>query len=72
MKTNNKNSCHLNLFNNPTCQGCKCSIDDKYILNVMNTFWHEKCLNCFHCGKHLHQTCFYKNLEMYCREDYFK
>ncbi len=54
------------------CASCHLSIDDKYIFNLMNTYWHEECLQCSQCNQLLRQTCFYKNGLLFCKEDYLK
>lgn len=56
----------------PTCVSCRLSIEDKYIFNLMNMFWHEECLTCSQCCTLLNQSCFFKNGQLFCKEDYFK
>ncbi len=58
--------------NKKCCASCHLSIDDKYIFNLMNKYWHEECLQCSQCSQLLHQTCFYKNGLLFCKEDYLK
>ena len=55
-----------------TCASCHASIDDKYILNLMNMYWHEECLVCSQCGCLLNQTCFFKNGQLFCKDDYLR
>ena len=58
--------------NKKCCASCHLAIDDKYIFNLMNTYWHEECLQCSQCSQLLHQTCFFKNGLLFCKEDYLK
>ena len=57
---------------NKSCASCHLAIDDRYIFNLMNTYWHEDCLQCSQCGQLLHQTCFYKNGQLFCKSDYLR
>jgi LIM homeobox transcription factor 1 len=54
------------------CASCHQAIDDKFIYTLMDTYWHERCLQCSECGTLLKETCFYKNKQLYCKSDYFK
>jgi hypothetical protein len=54
------------------CASCHLAIDDRYIFNLMNTYWHEECLQCSQCGQLLNQTCFFKNGLLFCKGDYLK
>lgn len=56
----------------PTCSKCHINIDDKYVFNISNTYWHEECLLCSQCGIFLNQSCFLRNGQLFCKEDYFK
>ncbi|CAF1045434.1 unnamed protein product [Brachionus calyciflorus] len=56
----------------PKCASCLQSIEDKYIFNLMNMYWHEECLTCSQCCSFLNQSCFFKNGQLFCKEDYFK
>ncbi len=65
----NAKTTHSNV---PSCASCHSSIDDKYLCNLMNMYWHEECLLCSQCGCALNQTCFFKNGQLYCKDDYLK
>ena len=54
------------------CYGCKHFIEDKYVLNLNNDYWHETCLTCNYCGKFLQNTCYHKNMQYFCKDDYFR
>lgn len=56
----------------PQCASCQQSIEDKYIFNLMNMYWHEECLTCSQCCALLNQSCFFKNGQLFCKDDYFK
>ena len=58
--------------NNKCCASCHLTIDDKYIFNLMDTYWHGECLQCSQCGHLLQQTCFFKNGLLFCKDDYLK
>ena len=56
-----------------TCKKCRLNIDDRYIFNIRDTYWHEECLKCFQCGQSLKQKCYESETgALYCREDYIK
>ena len=54
------------------CTGCGSLISDRYFLMVANKQWHVDCLRCSQCQQTLHcdLTCFTRDGEIYCREDY--
>ena len=54
------------------CTGCQLGIEDKYVFNLMNTYWHEECLQCSQCRILLKKTCFFKNGLLFCKDDYLK
>lgn len=62
----------IDQLNTKCCTGCQLSIEDKYVFNLMNTYWHEDCLQCSQCRIQLQKTCFFKNGLLYCKEDYLK
>ena len=67
--SNNNNNRHNQLTR---CTGCQLGIEDKYVFNLMNTYWHEECLQCSQCRILLKKTCFYKNGLLFCKDDYLK
>lgn len=56
----------------PKCANCLLPIEDKFICNMMNMYWHEECLTCSQCFCMLNQSCFFKNGLLFCKDDYFK
>lgn len=54
------------------CAGCGGSIVDRYYLVTVNRRWHTTCLSCHHCKQSLdlHLTCFVKDGDIYCKDDY--
>lgn len=52
------------------CGACCGPICDQYIMRVVDTFYHERCLQCFSCSMHLMHSCFARNGKLYCRIDY--
>ena len=56
----------------PLCAGCRIRITDKYYLCAVEKKWHASCLKCAECGAELENeaSCFEKDGQIYCREDY--
>ena len=54
----------------PICASCGNIIVDRYIMRVNDRIYHEDCLSCTECGTILTESCFTKNLKLYCRTDY--
>ncbi|GAU98264.1 hypothetical protein RvY_09435 [Ramazzottius varieornatus] len=54
------------------CAGCGFTIVDRYMLQVDGKYYHSNCLQCSTCQKSLEldQSCFVKNGELYCKQDY--
>ncbi|KAB0792731.1 hypothetical protein PPYR_14690 [Photinus pyralis] len=52
------------------CGTCCRPIRDRYILQVVDNSYHERCLQCYACGDRLYQTCFVKDSKLFCRIDY--
>lgn len=53
------------------CKKCHLPIDDRYLYNVKDGYWHDRCLNCFQCGQALKNTCYETERgALYCRDDY--
>ncbi|XP_017880639.1 LIM homeobox transcription factor 1-beta-like isoform X3 [Ceratina calcarata] len=52
------------------CAGCGRTISDKYVMQVAGRNYHEECLSCAACGAPLTQSCFIRELKLYCRTDY--
>lgn len=52
------------------CGLCYRPIYDQYIMKVVDTFYHEQCLECCICSKRLMHSCFARNGKLYCRFDY--
>lgn len=52
------------------CGGCCGPICDRYIMRVVDTYYHEGCLSCTQCAVRLMHSCFQRNGKLYCRIDY--
>lgn len=52
------------------CGLCLGPIADRYIMQVTDTTYHERCLICSACGIPLAGTCFARDSKLYCRIDY--
>ena len=56
-----------------SCKKCHLPIDDRYIYNVKDSYWHDKCLTCFHCGDALKEKCYETETgALYCWKDFKK
>uniref|UniRef100_A0A915PGQ4 LIM zinc-binding domain-containing protein n=1 Tax=Setaria digitata TaxID=48799 RepID=A0A915PGQ4_9BILA len=61
----------LTLANGIHCNGCGFEIKEKYMMKVDNNCWHENCLICCTCRIPLSgSTCYSRNGQLYCKEDY--
>jgi hypothetical protein len=56
------------------CNGCHSYIQERYYLLVMDRAWHIECLRCNSCKSCLdtQMSCFIKDGQIYCKDDYFK
>ncbi len=54
------------------CARCNVPIHDEFITSVLNRWWHEKCLRCVDCEGQLTDTCYARNGNTYCREDFYR
>ncbi|XP_075229749.1 uncharacterized protein LOC142329227 [Lycorma delicatula] len=52
------------------CRGCRRPILDRYIMRVVDSLYHERCLQCCVCGCPLSNSCFTRDAKLYCRIDY--
>ena len=52
------------------CQQCCLPILDQYLNKLYDKYYHEECLRCAHCQGKLITTCFVKENEYYCKQDY--
>lgn len=52
------------------CGACCGPICDRYIMRVVDTYYHEGCLQCTSCSVRLMHSCFARNGKLYCRIDY--
>ncbi|KAE8619745.1 hypothetical protein XENTR_v10009959 [Xenopus tropicalis] len=57
---------------NEVCAGCGNTISDRFLLRVNDRSWHECCVKCAACLQILSGTCYYRNRQLYCKEDYDK
>ncbi|VDM32974.1 unnamed protein product [Hydatigera taeniaeformis] len=62
----------LNGLSAPICSRCSEQVHEKTLLVVLDQYWHAKCLYCPDCGVSLVNKCFYRDGEVYCREDFFR
>lgn len=53
-----------------SCGSCLQPICDRYIMKVVETPYHERCLQCVSCCCSLSNTCYQKDNKLYCRIDY--
>ncbi|XP_055322056.1 LIM homeobox transcription factor 1-beta isoform X3 [Sitodiplosis mosellana] len=77
--TSCSNSSNISTYNNgktalapeaTLCGLCFQPIYDQYIMRVVDTYYHERCLQCCSCSKRLMHSCFSRNGKIYCRIDY--
>ncbi len=61
-----------NIVGPTICTGCSLPIDEQFLLCVMGTCWHERCLVCVGCQEPLVTTCYHKEGKFYCKRDYFE
>ena len=56
------------------CAGCGARIVDRFYLMAVDQEWHAECLKCNECSLRLDNelTCFTKDGEILCREDYYR
>ncbi|CAG9763306.1 unnamed protein product [Ceutorhynchus assimilis] len=52
------------------CESCGRKIQDRYLMRVADASWHEHCLCCSVCGVLLTQSCYTRNMKLYCKADY--
>ncbi|XP_029921340.1 LIM homeobox transcription factor 1-beta-like isoform X2 [Myripristis murdjan] len=52
------------------CEGCQRPISDRFLLRVNNTSWHEECLQCAVCLQPLTASCYLRDRQLYCKDDY--
>lgn len=53
-----------------SCGSCMQPICDRYIMKVVETPYHERCLQCVSCCCSLMNTCYQRDNKLYCRIDY--
>ena len=56
------------------CAGCGGKIVDRYYLLAVDKQWHANCLKCSCCNITLDSelTCFAKDGQIFCKEDYYR
>ncbi|XP_076060025.1 LIM homeobox transcription factor 1-beta-like isoform X2 [Oratosquilla oratoria] len=52
------------------CEGCGRPIQDRFIMRVIDTSWHEECLVCSVCRVQLQHSCFARDNKIFCKLDY--
>lgn len=55
---------------NVVCGKCLQPICDRYIMKVVETAYHERCLQCISCCSSLINTCYQRDNKLFCRKDY--
>lgn len=53
-----------------SCGSCLQPICDRYIMKVVESSYHERCLQCVSCCCNLMNTCYQRGNKLYCRIDY--
>ena len=54
------------------CAGCRKRITDRFMLQIKDEAWHERCAVCKECGTNLQGSCFLRNGFLLCRIHYAK
>lgn len=56
------------------CAGCGDRIQDRFYLLAVDRQWHAACLKCCECKLPLDSdlTCFARDGNIYCKEDYYR
>ncbi|XP_030052966.1 LIM homeobox transcription factor 1-beta [Microcaecilia unicolor] len=54
------------------CAGCEEPICDRFLLRVNERSWHEDCVKCAACLQSLVGTCYSRERQLYCKQDYEK
>jgi hypothetical protein len=61
---------HSSVDGERPCEGCGLRINDRYLLSVGESLWHEQCVACAACGVMLTNSCYWRNSKLYCKDDY--
>lgn len=59
-------------FEASSCAGCGSRIQDRYYLLAVDRQWHVHCLKCCECKLPLEVTCFARDGNIYCKDDYYR
>ncbi|KAG8195602.1 hypothetical protein JTE90_017900 [Oedothorax gibbosus] len=56
------------------CGGCGLRIADRFYLLAVDRQWHARCLTCCECKGQLDSelTCFAREGNIYCKDDYYR
>ena len=54
----------------PVCTGCNKEIYDGTLFQANGKYWHNTCIKCVVCRKHITGCCHMKDNELYCRADF--
>ena len=54
------------------CARCSQPIVDSHLTLLMDLCWHEKCVICDDCGEILKVSCYSRNGDLFCKEDFYK
>lgn len=55
----------------PPCAGCGQRITERFLLQLNEELWHERCVKCSVCQRELSGKCFSRHGRLYCEEDFF-
>lgn len=58
--------------NKQVCFGCELTIDDRYLSNVIDKLWHDRCIRCCECQVQLREKCFSRNSKLYCKQHFHR
>ncbi|XP_062858546.1 LIM homeobox transcription factor 1-alpha [Trichomycterus rosablanca] len=54
----------------PVCEGCHTRINERYLLRVHDSLWHERCVKCAACAEPLRSSCFLRDSKLFCKLHY--
>ena len=54
------------------CFGCNLPIVDRFLSNVLDKLWHDRCIRCCECKVVLKDKCFSRDFKLYCKQDFYR
>ena len=54
------------------CAACHEPIQDQWIYEVSDRFWHGHCIRCVDCGHLLTDKCYTRDGKLYCQRDFYR